>query len=165
MPRCVVTVLQVLLAGAFAAALFAQFIVIPRTAADQVALFPPYESVRVPLVTAAIVFVACLQVALVTLGALLRRAGKGTVFEHSALTWANVTIGAILAAAVVLAGLFVYLTFADIPSPWDGMEVIGLWLGSAVGTVAAIGVALLLFVGRHLLRKAIALRSEMDEVI
>ncbi|TDD42381.1 DUF2975 domain-containing protein [Saccharopolyspora elongata] len=165
MPRSIVIVLQVLVAGAFAAGLFAQFVVIPATAAGEVALFPPYESVRVPLVTAAIVFIACFQVALVGVWALLHRAGKGAVFEHGALAWANVTIGALFAAAVVLAGLFVYVTFADIPSPSDGMEVIGLWLGSAVGTLAAIGAVLLLFVGRHLLSKAIVLRSEMDEVV
>lgn len=165
MTRSVVIVLQVLLAAAFAAGLFAQFIVIPTTAADQVALFPPYESVQVPLVTAAIIFVACFEVVLVALWALLHRAGKGTVFEHGAISWVNVAMGAVLVAALVLAGLFVYTTFAEIPSPSDGMEVIGLWLESAVGTVAAIGGLLLLFVGRHLLRKAILLRTEMDEVV
>lgn len=157
--------MQALLAIAFLGGLFAQVVVIPTTAADEVALFPPYESVRVPFVTSAIVFVACLQLLAVALGGMLHRAGKDTVFESGALRWTNIAIAAVAAGAVVLAWLFVYVTFADIPSPADGMDTLGLWLGSAVGTVAAVGVALLLVVGRHWLRRAIGQREELEQVV
>ncbi|MCP2250307.1 DUF2975 domain-containing protein [Lentzea aerocolonigenes] len=165
MSRLLVIFLQSLLAIAFLGGLFAQVVVIPTAAADEVAFFPPYEAVRVPFVTSAIIFVACCQVLAVALGAMLHRAGQGTVFESGAITWTNIAIGAIAAGAVVLAWLFVYVTFADIPSPADGMDTLGLWLGSAVGTVAAIGVALLLVVGRHWLRRAIAQRVELEQVV
>lgn len=165
MSRASVLFLQALLALAFLGALFAQVVVIPTTAADEVALFPPYESVQVPFVTSAIVFIACGQLMLVALWGVLRRAAKGTVFESGALTWTNIAIGAVSAAAVVLAWLFVYVTVADVPSPADGMETIGLWMGSAVGTVAAIGVVLLLVIGREWLRRAIGQRAELEQVV
>ncbi|SDG19442.1 Protein of unknown function [Lentzea fradiae] len=165
MSRALVIVLQSLLALAVLGGLFAQVVVIPTTAAHEVELFPPYESVRVPFVTAAIVFIVCLQVLALALGVMLRKAGNGTVFQSGAVTWTNVAIGAIAAGAVVLAGLFVYVTFADIPSPADGMELLGLWMGSAAGTVAAAGVALLVVVGRHWLLRAIAQRRELDGVV
>ncbi|MFD4676199.1 DUF2975 domain-containing protein [Lentzea sp. NPDC058450] len=165
MSRAVVFFLQALLAFAFLGGLFAQAVVIPTTAADEVALFPPYESVRVPFVVSAIVFVACCQVLAVALGGMLHRAGQGRVFESGALVWTNIAIGAIAAGAVVLAWLFFYVTFAEIPSPADGMETIGLWMGSAVGTVAAIGVALLVVVGRQWLGRAIAQHAELEQVV
>jgi hypothetical protein len=45
------------------------------------------------------------------------------------------------------------------------MEVLGLWMGSAVGTIAAIGVALLVVVGRQWLGRAIAQRAELEQVV
>ncbi|WP_189158371.1 DUF2975 domain-containing protein [Lentzea pudingi] len=164
MSRVVVVFLQALLAMAFLGGVFAQVAIIPGTAANEVENFPPYESVRLPFVVSAVVFVACLQVLAVALGGMLHRAGEGTVFESGALTWTNIAIGAIAAGALVLAWLFVYVTFTDIPSPADGMEVLGLWMGSAVGTVAAVGVALLVFVGRQWLGRAIDQRAELEQV-
>ncbi|RDI19789.1 DUF2975 domain-containing protein [Lentzea flaviverrucosa] len=165
MSRVVVFFLQALLAVAVLGGLFAQVAVIPATAANEVDLFPPYEAVRVPFVASAIIFVACLQVLAVALGGMLHRAAEGTVFESGSLTWTSVAIGAIAAGAAVLAWLFVYVTFAEIPSPADGMEVLGLWMGSAVGTIAAIGVALLVVVGRQWLGRAIAQRAELEQVV
>ncbi|MEU3648666.1 DUF2975 domain-containing protein [Lentzea sp. NPDC034063] len=165
MTRALVFFLQALLAIAVLGGLFAQVVVIPTTAADEVELFPPYESVRLPFVVSAIVFIACLQVLAVALGGMLQRAGDGTVFESGALAWTNIAIGAIAGGGLVLAWLFVFITFADIPSPADGMETLGLWMGSAVGTVAAVGVALLVVVGRHWLRRAIMQRAELDQVV
>ena len=165
MTRALVFFLQTLLAIAFLSGLFAQVVVIPGTAAHEVELFPPYESVRVPFVVAAIVFIACLQVLAIALGGMLQRAGDGTVFESGSVTWTNIAIGAITAGAAVMAALFVFVTFADIPSPADGMEVLGLWMGSAAGTVAAVGVALLVVVGRKWLGRAIAQRAELEPVV
>lgn len=165
MSRVVVFFLQALLAFAVLCGLFAQVVVIPGTAEGEVELFPPYESVRLPFVVFAIVFIACLQVLAVALGGMLQRAGEGTVFESGALFWTNIAIGAIAGGGAVLASLFVYVTFADIPSPADGMEVLGLWMGSAVGTIAAIGVALLVVIGRQWLGRAIAQRAELEQVV
>lgn len=165
MPRIFVGLLQAFFGFLLLLGLFAQTVVIPTAAADEVAAFPPYAPLETPLVTAAIIFIACVQVGLIALIFLLRRVGAGTLFEPPALTWVNVSVGVAVAATMVTAALFLYVTFADIPSPTDGMDVIGLWMGSAGGVAAAVVLLLLTLVGRHLLVKAIALNSELDEVI
>jgi len=165
MPRTLVALLQLFFGSVLILGLYAQIVVIPTAAADEVAAFEPYAPLETPLVTAAIIFIACVQVGLIALIFLLRRAGAGTLFEPSALTWVNVSVGVAVAAIAVTTGLFLYVTFTDIPSPADGMEVIGLWMGSAGGVAAAVALLLLTLVGRHLLVKAIALNSELNEVI
>ncbi|GGU42286.1 DUF2975 domain-containing protein [Lentzea flava] len=163
--RSLVIVLQAMLAVAFLVGLFAQVVVIPTAAADEVAFFPPYESVRVPFVTFAIVFVACGQVLLVALWGVLHRAGKGTVFEPGALAWTNIAIGAVAAAAVVLASVCGYVFFTDIPTPYDGMELLGLWMGSGAATLVAAVLACMLLVVRYWHRHAIAQRAELEQVV
>jgi hypothetical protein len=165
MSRALVFFLQALLAVAVLGGLFAQVVVIPTTAADEVALFPPYESVRVPFVVFAIVFVACLQVLAVGLGGVLHRAGEGTVFESGALRWTNVVLGAAAGAAVVLGLLCGYVFFTDIPTPADGMELLGLWMGSGAGTIAMAGFAMLLVIVRHWQDRAIGQRAELEQVV
>ncbi|MGW0432327.1 DUF2975 domain-containing protein [Micromonospora sp. NPDC003197] len=165
MPRTFVALLQVIFGFVLILGLYAQIVIIPAVAADEVAAFPPYAPLEMPLVTAAVIFIACVQVGLVALIFLLRRAGAGTLFEPSALTWVNVSVGVAVAAIAVTTGLLLYVTFTDIPSPADGMEVIGLWMGSAASVAAAVVLLLLTLVGRHLLVKAITLNSELDEVI
>lgn len=165
MYRALVIILQALLGLAFAGGLYAQVVVIPTTAADEVASFPPYESVRVPFVTLAIVFIACLQLLAVALAGVLHRAGKGTVFESGALTWTNLAVGAVAAGTVVLGALCGYVFEADIPTPSDGMELLGLWMASGAGTVGAAGIALMLVVVRYWHRRAIVERAELEQVV
>lgn len=165
MPRILVVALQAFLAFVALAGVWAQTVLIPTMAADEVERFPPYEPVRVPLVTAAILFVACVQVWIVASIVLLHRAGDGAVFEPRSLTWVTGLLGAAAAATVVTFALFVYVTFAEIPSPADGMEVLGLWMGSAAAVAGAVFLLLLTVVARHLLVKAIALRAELDTVV
>jgi hypothetical protein len=163
--RVLVISLQALLAIAFLGGLYAQVVVIPTTAADEVAFFPPYESVRVPFVTFAIVFVACLQLLAVALEGVLHRAGKGTLFEAGALRWTNLAVGAVAAGAVVLGSLCGYVFDADIPTPSDGMELLGLWMASGAATIAAAGLALMLLLVRSWHRQAILQRAELEQVV
>ncbi|GAA1613398.1 DUF2975 domain-containing protein [Actinoplanes couchii] len=165
MHRALVTVLQGFLAFVLLVGVWAQLVLIPTTAADEVDLFPPYEPFRIPLVTAAIAFVACVQAWIVASILLLQRSADGTVFQPSAQRWVTVLLSAAGGAAVVTFALFVYVTFAEIPSPADGMEVIGLWMGAATAVAGSVALLLLTLVGRHLLGKAIELRSELDEVV
>ncbi|WP_086661588.1 DUF2975 domain-containing protein [Lentzea kentuckyensis] len=163
--RVLVIFLQTLLAVAFVGGLFAQAVVIPTAAADEVAFFPPYESVQVPFVAFAIVFVACCQALLVALWGVLHRAGNGTVFESGALTWTNLAVGAVAAGAVVLGSVCGYVFFTDIPTPYDGMELLGLWMGSGAATIVAAVCALMLLIVRYWQRHAIAQRAELEQVL
>ncbi|MFI5493518.1 protein kinase [Actinoplanes sp. NPDC051859] len=164
LPRTLTVFLQILFGFALLVGLFAQIVVIPTVAADEVAAFAPYAPLETPLVTAAILFVACIQVGLVALIRLLGLAGAGTLFARPALIWTHVCVGAAAMATAVTAGLFLYVTFADIPSQADGMDVVGLWLGAACGVVVAGALFLLTLVGRHLLVRAITLRRELDRL-
>jgi len=162
--RALVIVPQALLAVAFLGGLYAQVVVIPTTAADVVAFFPPYESVRVPLVTFAIVFVACLQLLAVALGGALHRTGAHTLFESGALRWTNLAVGAVAAGTVVLGSLCAYVLDADIPTQSDGMEVLGLWMASVSATIGAAVLALTFLLVRSWHRDAIVERAELEQV-
>ena len=59
MHRLLVAVLQLGIVAVFLAGLFGQIVVLPTTAADDVAQFPPYAPYEVPYVTVAIIGVAC----------------------------------------------------------------------------------------------------------
>lgn len=165
MPRRVVAALQALVAFALLVSLYGQVVLIPTVATDEVAAFPPYAPLQVPLVTAAIAFVVSIQAGLVAVLFLLHRAGRGSLFEASALVWTNVLIIALGAGLAVTTALLAYVSATDIPSPTDGMEVIGLWVGSAAAALAMLGLLLLSVLGRQLQVKAIALRLELDDVI
>jgi hypothetical protein len=165
MPRIIVVPLRIAIVGAFLCGVFAAAVVIPTTAADDVEAFPPYEPYAVPYATAAILALVCVLGTLVAAWALLSLANRDAIFSHSALPWVNVIIGCLGAATLLAAGVCVSLMFSDIPSPDDGMEVIGAVMAS--GACAALGgtFVLLLLVMRQLLQKATVLRVEMAEVV
>ncbi|MDT7790298.1 MAG: hypothetical protein QOF58_8717 [Pseudonocardiales bacterium] len=158
-------VLQALLALAFLFGLYVQIVVVPTDAADAVAFFPPYESVQVLFVTFEIVFVACFQVLAVALCGVLQRAGKRTLFTSGALLWTNIAAGAVAAAAVVIGWACGYVLFTDIPTPFDGMELIALGMATATGTLVTAGLALFLVFVRYSHRLAIVERAELGQVV
>ncbi|WP_306370988.1 DUF2975 domain-containing protein [Nocardiopsis sp. CC223A] len=159
-------VLRVGVALAILVGLFGQVVVIPGAAADEVERFPPYAPYELPYVILAILGVACVQVALVAVWALLAMVERDAIFTRRTFFWVDVIIGATLAASLLTAGVTVHLLVdSDIPSPADGMELIGA-LGAAFTTTAGgVAFALLLVLMRGLLRKATELQSEMSEVV
>ncbi|MFD3684102.1 DUF2975 domain-containing protein [Nocardiopsis sp. NPDC058631] len=145
--------------------LFGQFAVIPGVAADEVALFPPYAPFAVPYVTVAIIGVACVQVALLAVWMLLAMVQRDAMFTERAFLWVDVVIGSTVVATLLTAGVTVHLFVWDIPSPGDGMDVLGA-LGAAFVTTCAGGAfAMLLVLMRGLLRKATDLQTEISEVV
>lgn len=165
MHRAVFVVLTLLIGLGLAISLFAQVVILPGMAAEEAALFPPYEPYRVPLLTVGIAFIACAQVALVALEMLLLRAQSGTFFRPGSQRWV-ITMGAAIGAATLLTvGLFVFLTFWDFPSPTDGMDTLGLWMASGLGCL--IGAALLgvMFVVYRLVDHATSAQTELDGVV
>ncbi|WP_405741391.1 DUF2975 domain-containing protein [Streptomyces sp. NBC_01525] len=165
MHRLFIVALRAAIAAAILFGLFAQFVIIPATAADEVDRFPPYAPFAAPYAAIAIAGVACVQVGLVAVWRLLAMVRRGALFTPRAFRWVDVIIGASLVATLLAAGVTGHLSLASIPSPGDGMEVIGA-LGAAL---AAVGVgaafAMLVVVMRGLLHKATELQREMAEVI
>ncbi|MFF0648338.1 DUF2975 domain-containing protein [Streptomyces tendae] len=165
MHRLLIAALRAGIAAAVLLGLFGQIVVIPTTASDEVDRFPPYEPFAVPYATVAILGVACVQVVLGAVWMLLDMVERDAVFSRRAFRWVDTVIGATVVATLLAFGVAVHLAVAEIPSPDDGMQVLGA-LGAAVACVGA-GAAfvMLVVVMRGLLGKATALRSELAEVV
>lgn len=159
-------VLRAGVAMAILTGLFGQIVVIPGVAASEVESFPPYAPYELPYVTLAVLGVACVQVALVAVWVLLAMVERDAIFTRRAFFWVDVIIGATLAASLITAGVTGHLLVdSNIPSPADGMELIGALGAAVVTTAGGVGFALLLILMRGLLRKAADLQTEMSEVV
>ncbi|MGW1836146.1 DUF2975 domain-containing protein [Streptomyces sp. BBFR2] len=165
MHRVLIVALRAVIAMAILFGLFAQFVIIPGAAAEEVDRFPPYAPFAVPYVAIAIAGVACVQVGLVATWRLLAMVRRDALFTPRAFRWVDTIIGASLVATLLAAGVTGHLALASIPSPDDGMEVLGA-LGAALAAVGVGGAfAMLVVVMRGLLHKATELQREMAEVI
>ncbi|MCK8681011.1 DUF2975 domain-containing protein [Streptomyces lichenis] len=165
MHRLFIAALRAGICVALSAGLFGQLVVLPATAADEVDRFPPYAPLAVPYTAVAILGVLCVQVALVATWALLTMVERDAIFTSRAFRWVDVIIGSALVATVLAAGAAAHLAVAEIPSPGDGMDVLGA-LFAATGC-AGVGAAftMLVVVMKGLLRKATELRTEMAGVV
>ncbi|MFE1175434.1 DUF2975 domain-containing protein [Streptomyces sp. NPDC058773] len=160
-----ITALRAGIATAISFGLFGQTVVIPTTAADEVDKFPPYAPFAVPYVTVAILGIACIQVALAAVWMLLTMVQRDALFTSRAFRWVDLIIGSSIVATLLAIGVTVHLALTDIPSPNDGMELIGA-LGAAVASVGVgASFAMLIVIMRSLLHKATDLQTEIAEVV
>ncbi|AFR08842.1 DUF2975 domain-containing protein [Nocardiopsis alba] len=165
MDRYFIILLRAAALAAILVGLFGQFVVIPGMAADEVALVPQYAPFATPYVTVAVLIVACVQVALGAVWALLGILDRDALFTPRAFRWVDVIIGSTVVATLLTAGIAVHLTVADIPAPNGNMDVIGAMGAAMVTTAVGAALAMLLVLMRGLLRKATNLQTEMAEVI
>ncbi|MGW3013100.1 DUF2975 domain-containing protein [Streptomyces sp. NPDC001219] len=165
MHRIYIAALRVAIAAAILFGLFGQAVVIPTTAADEVDSFPPYAPFAAPYVAVAIVGIACVQVALAAVWMLLTMVQRDAIFTSRAFRWVDTIIGSAVVATLLAIGVTVHLAVTDIPSPDDGMEL----LGALAAAMASVGVgaafAMLVAVLRSLLHKATDLQTEIAEVV
>ena len=102
-------------------------------------------------------WVLCVQVVIVSTWKLLTLVKNDRIFSDASLAWVDAIVWAIVAAWVVLVGVFLYVGFnADDPG-------LPLLLFLMVVGVAVLG--LLMVVMRALLRQATTLRTDMEAVI
>ncbi|MFE3601941.1 DUF2975 domain-containing protein [Streptomyces sp. NPDC059142] len=160
-----IAVLRAGIAMAVLFGLFGQIVVIPTAASDEVDRFPPYEPFAVPYATAAIVGVACVQVALVATWKLLDMVDHDAIFTPLAFRWVDVIIWSSVVATLLALGVTGHLALFGLPSPGDGMELIGALGAATVSTGAGMAFAMLVLVLRGLLRKATDLQTEIAEVV
>ncbi|GFE19119.1 hypothetical protein Sgleb_71660 [Streptomyces glebosus] len=165
MHRFYIAALRVGLVAVILFGLFGQLVVIPTTAADEVDRFPPYAPFAAPYVTVVIVGIVCIQVSLVAVWMLLTMVQRDAIFTPRAFRWVDTIIGCSLVATLLAIGVTGHLTVTDIPSPSDGMEVIG----ALAAAIASVGVgaafAMLIVIMRSLLHKATELQTEIAEVV
>ena len=134
-------------------------VLVPVYASQVGTIFPEVAYLVVPYSVAAILFIACVQVALLVVWRLLSLVDGGVIFTRRALRWVDVIIACAVVATVLSAGVLIHmLGFV----PGGGGPMIYYMVACIAGGLAFV---LLMIVMRGLLESAIADRTELDEVI
>ncbi|MCW2567681.1 MAG: hypothetical protein JWN54_1778 [Mycobacterium sp.] len=118
---------------------------------------PDLAYLRWPMTAVSVFWVLCVQVVIVSTWKLLTLVKKDRIFSAASLAWVDAIVWAIVAAWVVLLGVFLYIGFS-----WNDPGLPLLLLLMSIG-VTVLG--LLMVVMRALLRQATALRTDMEAVI
>ncbi|MEI7744228.1 MAG: DUF2975 domain-containing protein [Chloroflexota bacterium] len=134
-------------------------VLVPAFAFEFGVRVPEVAYLVVPYSLAAILFIACGQVALLATWRLLALVDGGAVFTRRAVRWVDaiVTCGAV---ATVLTGLVLIHMLAFVPGGGGPMVY---WLAACIA--ACLAFVLLMVVMRGLLLAAVADRAELDGVI
>ncbi len=152
--RLLRVVLVVLLLGSVLAQ-----ILVPVYASQVGTTFPEVAYLVVPYSVAAILFIACGQVALLVVWRLLSLVDGGIIFTRRAVRWVDVIIVCAAVATVLTA---IVLTHMLGFVPGGGGPMIYYLAACIAGGLAFV---LLMVVMRGLLLSAVANRAELDEVI
>jgi hypothetical protein len=140
--------LVVLLLGS----VFAQFLV-PLEASMVGTTYPEVGYLVVPYSVAAILFIVCIQVALLVVWRLLSLVDGGAIFTRRALRWVDVIIGCAVVATILSAGVLVHM-LSFVPG---GGGPTGLYMIACI--TGGLAFVLLMIVMRGLLESAIGLAS------
>jgi hypothetical protein len=134
-------------------------LLVPVSASQTGTTIPEVAYLVVPYSVAAILFIACVQVALLVVWRLLSLVDGGVIFTRRALRWVDVITACAVVATVLSVGVLIHmLGFV----PGGGGPTIYFMAACIAGGLAFV---LLMIVMRGLLESAIADRSELDEVI
>lgn len=119
---------------------------------------PEYLEWQLPILVPALLFGLCVQVGIVATAVLVSRVRAGRMLEDGAVRWVDVLVGAVTVAGLLTVALSIVFRLADALPP-------GVMLLLVLGGVGLLVLDLLLLVLRSLLRRAIVLRAELDEVV
>ena len=119
---------------------------------------PEYVEWQVPILVPMLGFALCVQVGIVATAVLVSRVRSGRILEPGAVRWVDVLVGAVTVAGLLTVVLSIVFRLADALPP-------GIMLLLVLGGVGLLVLDLLLLVLRSLLRRAILLRAELDEVV
>jgi Protein of unknown function (DUF2975) len=149
--------LRVFLVLLFGILVLFQVMSLPGQFAHMARESPDQAYLRWPLTAVTVFWVLCVQVVIVCTWKLLTLVQKNRIFTTASLVWVDAIVWAIVAAWVVLLGVFLYVGFrADDPG-------VPLLLFLLLVGVAVLG--LLMVVMRALLRRATTLQTDMEAVI
>jgi hypothetical protein len=118
---------------------------------------PEHAYLRWPMTAVAVFWVLCVQVVIVSTWKLLTLVKNDRIFSDASLVWVDAIVWAIVAAWVVLLGVFLYVGF-NASDPGLPLLLFLMLVGVAV-------LGLLMVVMRALLRQATTLRTDMEAVI
>jgi hypothetical protein len=153
----VVALLRVFLVLLFGVLVVFQVMSLPGQFAHMAREDPEHAYLRWPATAVTVFWVLCIQVVIVSTWKLLTLVKNDRIFSEGSMAWVNAIIWAVVAAWVVLVGVFLYVGFnADDPG-------LPLLLFLMLTGVTVLG--LLMVVMRALLRQATTLRTDMEAVI
>ena len=152
-----VALLRVFLVVLFGVLVLFQVMSLPGQFAYMAQEDPEHAYLRWPATAVTVFWVLCIQLVIVCTWKLLTLVQNDRIFSEASLMWVNAIVWAILAAWVVLVGMFLYIGFnADDP---------GLPLLLFLMMIGVTALGLLMVVMRALLRQATTLRTDMEAVI
>lgn len=131
---------------------------LPGFSADVASSLPEYAALRSPLLALSIAVTALGLLALAMVALLVRRIHTGTMLTRPSLLRVDVLVGTVACAIVLIVAGFVVISNGQAGSPFIAL----LQLMSCLALAAVAGITLVL---RSLLRSAIAMRAELDEVV
>lgn len=134
-------------------------VLIPITADSVGDQYPEVAHLTTPYSLAAIVAIACVQVALGAVWVLLSMTTSDQIFSSPALKWVDVIVVCAAIGTLLSATVFVHLIFIV------GLGGPGAFLGLAACVAVGAALVLVIVVMRSLLETAIAHRYELAEVI
>ncbi|MEV0723579.1 DUF2975 domain-containing protein [Micromonospora purpureochromogenes] len=118
---------------------------------------PDQAYLRWPMTAVSVFWLLCIQVVIVSTWKLLTLVKNDRIFSDASLAWVDAIVWAIVAAWVVLLGVFLYVGFRA-SDPGLPLLLFLMLVGVAV-------LGLLMVVMRALLRQATTLRTDMEAVI
>jgi len=119
---------------------------------------PEYAHFQMPMLVVTLGFCLLVELGVVATAVLVARVRSGRILASRSVRWVDVIIGAVTLAGILVVVFAVLLRLADAVPP-------GAMLFVVIGGVALLVLDLLLLVLRSLLRGAIVLRAELDEVV
>lgn len=158
MQRTTILALKALIVVLLAMLLLAQVYIVPLVAAQSAWRYHEISYLQVPGIIIGILFLACVQAVLLCVWQLLSLVGRDAIFSERAFPWVDVSLGAVLAATVLVIVTFITLTAAGVSNG-------SISLLCVLGIVVGAGLSLLIVVLRGLLRKASQLEHDLSEVV
>lgn len=131
---------------------------LPSFSANVATSLPEYADLRGPLLAIAITLTVLGLIALAMVALLVHRIYSGTVLTRPSLLLVDVLVVTAGCAVVLIVAGFVVISNGQAGSPF-------LALIQAMACLTLIAIACITLVLRSLLRNAIAMRAELDEVV
>lgn len=119
---------------------------------------PEFAQLRPPLLTVAIAFTLLGLTTIALVAILVHRVYRGTMLTRSSLLWVNGIVAALAGAAALIVVAFIVISNGQAGSP-------ALALIQAMACLTLIALASITLVLRSLLKSAITLRAELDQVV
>lgn len=159
MNNLTIRILRCVLVLTFLAMVVAQTLILPWLSAVFADDFPEVAYIRASMLAVSILVIACGEVVVVCTWKLLSMVQQDSIFSERAFGWVNWIVGAIVAACMLVLGVFVYTSF------WVDIGQLGLTMAEFGAVIGGLTLALLLVTMRGLLSKATTLQSDLAEVI